>query len=199
MKTLDRNSDAHWWKQKAWTERVLGTEKKRARVLLCTITSFLILASTSSMAGASIEVLPERLCFVVKEDGDITYKVRVRGDVPTYASFEIVYKPEAIQVRGLDKLNYPGVWDLDVTLELPEGTYAETKELCQELTEEKIRNLEMKGKRVSKRRLPSMSMRSKLEILITGSSGDVGTITIPLKVIFDFSEKNKRISSVYVE
>ncbi len=199
MKILDRNSDVHCWKQKACGERALGIQKKRARVLLCAITSFLILASTSSMAGASIEVLPERLCFVVKEDGDITYKVRVRGDIPTYASFEIVYKPEAIQVRGLDKPNYPGVWDLDLILELPEGTYAETKELYQELAEEKIRNLEIRGKRVSKRRLPSMSMCSKLQILITGSSGDVGTITIPLKVVFDFSEKNKRISSVYVE
>lgn len=200
MRISVKDFDAHWRKQNTGVEkRVVRNRKWDTSFVLYVLGSCFIFIVGSSLVAQSIEVQPNNLCFVVKEDGDIVQKVRLGDDFSTYSSFQVLYKPEAIRVVGLDKLNSADMVDLDVILEIPEGMYQEIKDLFEELTREKIEELEMSGRKVSKRELPSMSMFSRLEILVIGNYGDTYTINIPLKVVFDFSKKRKAVSSEYVE
>jgi hypothetical protein len=146
------------------------------------------------------EVVPTHLCYVIRDDAPIIQKVRIRGDFSPYSTFEIVYKPEAIQVAGLERPDASGVLDLEILLQLPEGSYVETRELWEQLTEERIRRLRMRGRVASKRHLPSMKMYSKVEIAVLGNTADYYTITIPLTAVYDFSgKKEDSTSSEYVE
>jgi hypothetical protein len=199
MRRENKDFDTRWWKQSARTVGCPKIENKKIATLSCAVAVALIFSVTASMASEGIETLPGRICFVVREDGDIAHRVRLVSDISTYASFEIVYKPEAVQVNGLDGLNYPGTHELDLVLQVPEGTYEEIKELYNALIEERARGLGMKGRKASKRGLPSMRMSSRLEIRVLSSGVDMNTITIPLEVVYDFSEKTKTTSWVYVE
>jgi len=179
--------------------RNFHSDRRCGTILLCAF-AVCFISLVGSGNARETEVLPERLCFVIRDDGDILQKVRIRGDFSAYSTFEILYKPEAIQVVGLDRPDASGVLNLELILQFPEGTYAETEALWEQLTEERIRRLQMRGKRVSKRHLPSMAMYSKLQILVVGSTLEEVTITIPLKAVFDFSgTKRSAVSSGYAE
>jgi hypothetical protein len=146
------------------------------------------------------EVVPAHLYYVIRDDAPIIQKVRMSGDFSRYTTFETVYKPDAIEVVSFDTPNASGVVELEVALQFPEGSYAETRDMWEEIAEERIRRLRMRGKIVSKRDLPSMRMDSKLEIVVVGSTADYSTITIPLTAVFDFSgKKEDTASSEYVE
>jgi|GEM_PF-2114262 len=199
MRRESKDFYTRWWKQRTCVVNFLGIQEKKMRILLCVFAGSLIFSVTDSLASEGIEALPDRISFVIREDGDITHRVRVVGDISTYASFEIVYKPEAVKVNGLDRLNHPGTHEIDVVLQVPEGTYEEVRELYDALIDERIRTLRMNRRGTSKRGLPSMKMVSRLEIRVVSSGVDMNTITIPLEVVYDFSEKTKTTSWVYVE
>jgi hypothetical protein len=172
---------------------------RRGGMLISALTICLVLIA-GSLEAREAEVLPAHLYYVIRDDAPITQKVRIRGDFSRYTTFETVYKPDAIRVVGFDRPNASGVVELEVALQFPEGSYAETRDLWEELAEERIRRLRMRGEMVSKRHLPSMKMDSKLEIVVVGSTAEYSTITIPLTAVYDFSgRKEDSTSSEYVE
>ena len=179
--------------------QVPSSGHRRVGVMTCAVLMCFVLIA-GPLEAWETEVLPAHLYYVIRDDAQMIQRVRIRGDFSAYSTFEIAYKPEAIQVTGFDRPNVPGVLDLEVTLQLPEGSYAETRELWEQLTEERIWRLQMGGKIASTRYLPSMRMDSRLEIVVVGNMAEHSTITIPLTAVFDFSGKKKdTASSEYVE
>ena len=150
MNAQDRHEDRH-------PAQGFSSVQRRAGVLVCALMTCFVLIPSSLMAWET-EVVPTHLCYVIRDDTPIMQKVRIRGDFSRYSTFETVYKPDAIQVVGLDRPNASGIVELEVTLQFPEGSYAETRDMWEQIAEERIRRLRMKGKIVSKRDLPSMRM-----------------------------------------
>jgi len=186
-------------RQEGHPVQALNSVYRRAGMLICALAICSVLIAGSPEAWEA-EVLPAQLGYVIRDDAPIIQKVRIQGDFSAYSTFEIVYKPEAIQVTGLDRPNASGIFDVEVVLQFPEGSYAETRELCEQLTEERRQRLRMRGRVASKRHLPSMTMYSKLEIMVLGNTAECSTITIPLTAVFDFSGRERdTASSEYVE